>query len=281
MQISFKEKKPTLYIVSTPIGNLDDITYRAVDILKTVNACFAEDTRVTSVLFNRYNITTKLISYHEHQKYEKMALVIDHLQEGSDVALVSDAGTPGISDPGVELIDAVIKAGHHVVSIPGVSAGLTALTASGLLMQPHLFVGFLPRKKSEIDLVISKYKALDCTLIFYESPFRVKKTIESLFKALGNRKVVVARELTKVYETYIRTTLELAKDIEYIQKGEYVILVEGNYVVEEITESIEELYKRLQAEISDEKQILKMIATKLNISKKDVYKKIKINNENN
>ena len=277
-QVSFKNSKKTLYLVSTPIGNLEDITYRAINTLNSVSIVFAEDTRTSSILFKHYNINTKMISYHEHEKYDKIDLVLNYLKNGEDVALISDAGTPGISDPGFELVLKVIEQGFNVVSIPGATASITALTSSGLLMQPHLFVGFLPRKTNEIKFELNKYINLKATLIIYESPFRVKNTLKLLHEVYGNRKVVLARELTKLFETITRTTLLESLDLEINTKGEYVILVEG-YIEEEIKLSIEELYEKYDNEGYKEKVIFEKIAKDLNISKKDVYQKIKIDNK--
>jgi len=276
MQISFKEKRPTLYIVATPIGNLEDITLRALNTLKAVAVVFAEDTRVSAGLLNYYNIDTKLISYYEERKYEKIDLVMSYLNEGLDIALVSDAGTPGISDPGFELINAVIEAGYYVVSIPGAVASIAALTTSGLLMQPHLFVGFLPRKQSEIISELKKYEKLAATLIFYESPNRVKKTLNYLYEVYGDRRVVLARELTKLYETITRSTLAELKDADINIKGEYVILVEGFVKPEIINPNIIEYVDKYIEKGYTEKAAMKAAALELNISKKLVYQKYKI-----
>lgn len=273
-QVSFKNDKKTLYLVSTPIGNLEDITHRAINILKTVGVVFAEDTRTSSVLFKHYDINTKMISYHEHEKYDKIDLVLNYLNSGEDVALISDAGTPGISDPGFELVDKVVDNGFNVVSIPGATASITALTSSGLLMQPHLFIGFLPRKTNEIKSELNKYINLKATLIIYESPFRVKNTLKMLYECYGNRRVVLARELTKLFETITRTTLLDSLDLEINTKGEYVILVEG-YKEEKVNLSIEELYEKYNNEGYKEKVIFEKIAKDLNISKRDVYQKLK------
>jgi len=273
-QVSFKNNKKTLYLVSTPIGNLDDITYRAIKILNNVAVVFAEDTRTSSVLFKHYDINTKMISYHEHEKYDKIDLVLNYLNSGEDVALISDAGTPGISDPGFELVDKVIDNGFNVVSIPGATASITALTSSGLLMQPHLFIGFLPRKTNEIKSELNKYINLKATLIIYESPFRVKNTLKILYECYGDRRVVLARELTKLFETITRTTLARSLDLEINTKGEYVILVEG-YKEEKVNLSIEELYEKYNNEGYKEKVIFEKIAKDLNISKRDVYQKLK------
>lgn len=278
MQVSFKDKKATLFLVATPIGNLEDITFRAINTLKEVDTIFAEDTRTSGILLKHYNITTKLSSYHDHQRFDKISSVLDILSSNKDVALISDAGTPGISDPGYELVRAVIDSGYYVVSIPGAVASINALVSSGLVIQPHMFVGFLPRKKSEIRLELLKLEEIECTLIFYESPFRVKTTLQVLFDTYGNREVVVARELTKIYETFVRTTLSEAVNIEFPTKGEYIILVGGYIPGDDELPTIEELYAKYINEGSTEKEAMKEVALVLNISKKDVYQKIKIDN---
>lgn len=278
MQVSFKDKKATLFLVATPIGNLEDITFRAINTLKEVDTIFAEDTRTSGILLKHYNITTKLSSYHDHQRFDKISSVLDILSSNKDVALISDAGTPGISDPGYELVSAVIDSGYYVVSIPGAVASINALVSSGLVIQPHMFVGFLPRKKSEIRLELLKLEKIEGTLIFYESPFRVKTTLQVLFDTYGNREVVVARELTKIYETFVRTTLSEAVNIEFPTKGEYIILVGGYIPGDDELPTIEELYAKYINEGSTEKEAMKEVALVLNISKKDVYQKIKIDN---
>lgn len=276
MQESFRNDKKTLYLVSTPIGNLKDITYRAVEILSNVEVIFAEDTRTSMRLLSHYNIKTKMKSYHEHNKLEKENDVLWYLENGFDVALISDAGTPGISDPGFEIANKVIEKGFNVSSIPGATASMTALVSSGLKMQPNLFLGFLPRKESEITLFLNKYLTVDATLIFYESPFRIDKTINYLFEILGDRRVVIARELTKIYETFIRTTLKEAIKIEFINKGEYVILVEG-FIQEESNLSVIDLFVKYQKLGLDDMTNMKLIAKELGISKREVYDKIKTN----
>lgn len=276
MQQTFRNNKNTLYIVSTPIGNLSDITYRAVEILKEVKVVFAEDTRTSKILFDHYSINTPLESYYEFNKLTKIENVIKYLEDGYDVALISDAGTPGISDPGFELTEKVVEKGFNVTSVPGATASMAALTSSGLLMQPHLFIGFLPRKDNRIIEVLSSYKELDTTLIIYESPFRVANTLKVLYEYLGNRKIVLARELTKIYETFIRTTLKEAVLMDHITKGEYVILVSGNNE-EKPKLSIEELYDIYMTEDIEEKEVLRMIAKDLGISRREVYTKLKTN----
>lgn len=276
MQTSFRDKKPTLYIVSTPIGNLSDITYRAISVLSDVAVIFAEDTRTSGILLKHYNIETPLKSYYEHMKHEKIEDVLDELNNGLDVALISDAGTPGISDPGFELIQKIIEEGFYVVSVPGATASIAALTTSGLPMQPHLFVGFLPRKDGEIKKILEKYIAIDATMIFYESPHRILKTLINMYKVFGNRKVVLARELTKMFETITRTTLEAAVLMEHNPKGEYVILVEG--YIKEVTEN-PDIVKMVDNYITtglNEKEAMRQVAQDINVSRRDIYQKYKI-----
>jgi len=274
MQQTFKNNVNTLYLVSTPIGNLEDITFRAINILKEVSLIYAEDTRTSSILLKHYSINTPLKSYFEHNKMSKIDDVLNSLKD-NDIALISDAGMPGISDPGLELVKAVIDAGFNVTTIPGPSASLTALTSSGLLIQPHLFIGFLPRKKGKAIEVLTNYQKLETTLIIYESPHRVGDTLKLLYEVYGNRDVVLARELTKVFETFIRTDLKTAITMDHINKGEYVIMVSGN-IDQSSNYSIKELYDLYINEMSDEKLVLKRIARELKIPKSDVYKEIKI-----
>ncbi|OGY27136.1 MAG: 16S rRNA (cytidine(1402)-2'-O)-methyltransferase [Candidatus Woykebacteria bacterium RBG_16_43_9] len=218
-----------LYVVSTPIGNLKDITYRAVEILSNVELILAEDTRKTKRLLAKYNIQKPLESFHEHNESEKIDLVISKLRFGTNVALVSDAGTPTISDPGFKLVRAAVQNDIQVFSIPGPSAILTALTASGLPTNQFFFLGYFPKKKSKqedilvlIEDIISKKPT---TIIFYESPYRVKETISVLAEKFPNRDVVIARELTKIHEEYIRGKLnELAKK-NFVTRGEFTILL--------------------------------------------------------
>ena len=227
MQISFKQPKPTLYVVSTPIGNLSDMTYRAVECLQTVDVILAEDTRNAKVLCRKYDIQKPLMSYHEFSDEQRESHIISLLKEQKDLALISDAGTPGISDPGYSLIQKVIDAGFYVVAIPGASAILTALIASGLVMQPFTFIGFLPRKQGERRALLKQYENRFETLVIYESPLRIEKTMHHLYEAFGNRNVALCRELTKTFETIIRTDLQTACEMTHVTKGEYVIVLEG------------------------------------------------------
>ncbi len=277
IQRSFQDEHPKLYIVSTPIGHLKDITYRAVEILKEVDAILCEDTRTSKTLLNHYDIHKQLISFHDHNKTEKAQEILSLMDEGKHLALISDAGTPGINDPGYELIQEVIKQGYHVVAIPGASAILSALVVSGCLIQPFTFIGFLPRKNSSKKEVIESYHQRVETLVIYESPLRVKKTLEDLFAILGDRAVVLARELTKMFETITRTTLKESLSLDIDTRGEYVIVVEGSKETYDLSLSIKDHVIQLIDEGYDEKDAMKMVAKKRQITKSDVYKAYKIN----
>ncbi|MFC1785189.1 16S rRNA (cytidine(1402)-2'-O)-methyltransferase [Candidatus Neomarinimicrobiota bacterium] len=215
-----------VYVVSTPIGNLSDITFRAVEILKSVPLIAAEDTRKTKILLNHYDISTPLISYYEHNHFSRINKIIDHLQVGKDIAVVTDAGTPGVSDPAYKLIREAITVGAKVESIPGASAVLAALISSGLPTDRFIFEGFLPPKKGRKKrlLVLEQETA---TIIFFENPKRIKRTLIDILESVGNRPAVVCRELTKLYEEIIRGTVEelLAYFSKHDVKGECVILI--------------------------------------------------------
>lgn len=220
----------TLYIVATPIGNLEDITHRAVRILKEADLIACEDTRHTRKLLSHFGIETPTTSYYEHNKFSKGDVLLRALDEGKNVALVSDAGTPGISDPGYNLVAAAVEKGIAVVPIPGPSAAVAALCASGLPTDRFLFVGFLPQKDGKKRRVLESVARQPSTLIFYESPFRVTKTLHLMKEVFGgDRRCVLAHELTKVYEGFFRGTIDdiLARDSELIAKGEWIVLIEG------------------------------------------------------
>lgn len=236
VQYSYTDVKNrgTLFLVPTPIGNLDDITLRSLKVLKSVDLIAAEDTRTTQKLLNHYQIKTQQISFHEHNKLEKIPIIIQKLLEGISVAQVSDAGMPSISDPGKEL---VLEAIHHeinVVPLPGANAALTGLIASGCLPQPFYFYGFLPRKNKEQIKVFDKVKSIFGTIIFYESPYRLVNTLENINKIFNNPNVALCKELTKKFETFIRGSLdevlEWCKGNDKI-KGEFVILIDNQTLI--------------------------------------------------
>ena len=242
-QKSFENEKPTLYLVATPIGNLSEMTYRAVETLKNVNFIAAEDTRNTVKLLNHFEIDTKLISHHEHNLVTSIPKIIQLLEEGNDIALVSDAGYPAISDPGYELVKAAITKDINIVPISGANACLNALVVSGIAPQPFLFYGFLDhqdkKKKKELEL-LKKYQEI---IVFYEAPHRIKKTLKLMLDIFGNRHIALCREITKKHEEINRGTIEEILAVVDDMKGEMVIVVEGATEVEEdivFEQSIEE-----------------------------------------
>lgn len=218
-----------LYLVGTPIGNLDDMTFRAIKILNEVDLIAAEDTRHTIKLLNHFNIHKKLISYHEHNKVSGGEELIRILKTGGKIALVSDAGMPAISDPGYELVREAIKNKIAVIPIPGANAAITGLVASGLETNKFIFIGFLPREKKQLKEELERIKSFKETMIFYEAPHRIEKTLTAMSEILDNRNVTLIRELSKKHEEFIRSNL--AELIEYIQetplKGEITLIIEG------------------------------------------------------
>ena len=217
----------TLYIVSTPIGNLGDVTQRAVEILSTVSLIAAEDTRRTRILLNRYEIQTPLSSYNSYNKFKKGPLFMSRLKKGESIALVSDAGTPGVSDPHYHLVQLAINEGIFINAVPGPSALLAALTVSGLPMDKFVFEGFLPRKKGRATRLenLAEEKR---TLVIFESPNRIQKTLKDILKVFGNRQVAIARELTKIHEEVIRGNLQDIGNQDRKWKGELTLVIEGS-----------------------------------------------------
>jgi 16S rRNA (cytidine1402-2'-O)-methyltransferase len=217
---------PVLYVVATPIGNLEDITLRALRVLGEVQLIAAEDTRTARKLLNRYDIKTRLTSYFEHNKKNKMPLLLETLEE-QDIALISEAGTPGISDPGYELIRGAIEKGFKVVALPGPSAVTTAMAASGLPADQFVYLGFLPRKKGEKRRLLESVGTEPRTIICFESPYRMVDSLEAMLEKLGERNVAVCRELTKLYEEVFRGTLSEAVKHFHKPRGEFTIVIQG------------------------------------------------------
>ena len=215
-----------LYIVSTPIGNLEDITLRALRILKEVSLIAAEDTRLTRKLLTHYNISTPTVSYYEHNRFTRIPKIIDHLSTEKDVAVVTDAGTPGISDPAYKLIRAAIESGSRIEAIPGPSASITALTASGLPTDRFIFEGFLPHKKGR-KAKLTRLSTIEATVIFYESPKRIVRTLKDILEFMGDRPAVIGRELTKLHEEMIRGNVSklLSHFTQKTPRGEFVIMI--------------------------------------------------------
>lgn len=281
---SFKGAKQTgsLFLVPTPIGNLNDMTPRAITTMQEVDLIAAEDTRNTQKLLNYFEIDTRQISFHEHNTMQRIPQLIEMLQEGKNIAQVSDAGMPSISDPGHELVKACIENEIPVVPLPGPNAALSALIASGLTPQPFYFYGFLPRKSTERKKEIEKLGELQATFILYESPHRLKKTIKDMLEVLGDRKVTLGRELTKQYEEFLRGTLSEA--MEYAEndevRGEFVVVVEGKNQADDLQTSQEfdegNIVSEVQVLIDNglkPNKAIKEIANKYNLKKQEVYNK--------
>ena len=276
--------KGTLFLIPTPIGNLEDMTYRAVRTLQEVDVVAAEDTRHTGVLLQHFNIAKPMISYHEHNKAEKGTDLIQRLLDGQSIGLVSDAGMPAISDPGEDLVKEALEVGIPIVPLPGANAGLTALIASGQNTKEFHFIGFLPKRKQNVNEVLSRIATYEGTLIFYEAPHRIEETIQSLYEGLGNRPITVGRELTKKFETFTRTTLlELQNDFsQIVEKGEFVLLVGGSetvtdeMTVEEVVLSPLEAALALIEEGVPKKEAARQIAKERGLSRRDVYNEIEL-----
>lgn len=270
-QKSFQNNQNTLYLVATPIGNLEDITFRAIKILKEVDYIYCEDKRVSSKLLNHFEISKPLKSYHDFNKIIKSEELINLLKDGNNVALISDAGYPLISDPGYYVIREAIKENFNVVSIPGANAALSALVVSGIAPHPFTFYGFLDNKETKRLKELEALKTHTETLVFYESPHRIFKTIKSMYEVLGEREVVIARELTKKFEEIIRGTTLSLQDLDPL-KGEIVVIVEGykETFIESDLSILEEidLYMSEGMRSSD---AIKKTAKNRNLKKNDVY----------
>ena len=267
----------TLYIVATPIGNLEDITLRAIRILKEVDLIAAEDTRHTLKLLNHLEISKPLISYHRHNEEERKENLIDKLKEGKNIALVSDAGTPGICDPGEVIIKECIEEGINIVPIPGACAMINALIASGISTKEFTFIGFLPLNKKTRKQKLEEIKNSDKTIMLYEAPHKLNTTLKELSSILTNdRQVVLAREITKIHEEYIRGNIEEILNKDNL-KGEMVLIIEGNKNMEKENDlnklSLEEHYKYYENLNFEKKEIIKKIAKDRNVSKNEIYKK--------
>lgn len=266
----------TLYIVATPVGNLEDITFRAIKVLKQVDMIAAEDTRHSKKLLAHYGITTKMVSCHEHNEISKTPQLIARLQEGQNIALISDAGTPGISDPGYTLVRAVAKENLPIIPIPGCSAAIAGLSVSGLPTDSFLFLGFLPRKHQKLEQAIAGIANQRATLIIYESPRRIKSLVDTMIRVVGDRKAFLAREITKLHEEYIRGNLsgilETLGKKETI-KGECSLFVQGQREQESIDEGQLEkvVRRRLKTHDGGTSALAGQVAREFAVSKKQVY----------
>ena len=268
---------PSLYIVSTPIGNLGDLSHRAVEVLRTVDVVLAEDTRRTGVLLKHFGVETRLISAHEHNEAARSRLVVELLGEGRDVALVSDAGTPLLSDPGARLVRSAIEAGYEVVPVPGASALLASLVASGFSADRFTFYGFLPRKGGDRARLLKEIATSPYTSIVYESPHRVQALLQDLLEAAGaERRVVVAREVTKLHEEFYRAPLAEAvpRFEERSVRGEIVVLVEGSSAPAEPEldeDAARRLVETLLADGLPPSAVARELRERMNISRNDAY----------
>lgn len=277
IQKSFKDKKAvgSLYLVPTPIGNLQDMTFRAIEVLKSVDLICAEDTRTTGLLLKHFAIDTPKTSFHEHNAHDKIPDLLKLLEQGQSLAQVSDAGMPSISDPGHDLVCAALAKEIPVVSLPGPSAGLTALIASGLVPQPHIFYGFLPRKRGQQISFFEDKKAYPETQIFYESPYRVLDTLTNMLEVYGDRQVVLVRELTKIYEEYQRGSLsELISSLEeQAVKGECLLIVAGADSQEKNLENQDPLALVTHLIASGQKpnQAIKTVAKDYGLNRQELY----------
>ena len=273
-----------LYLCATPIGNLEDITYRVVRTLNEVDLIGAEDTRNSIKLLNHFDIKTPMTSYHEFNKYDKAKQLVEMMKEGKNIAIITDAGTPGISDPGEEVVRQCFEAGIQVTSLPGPAACITALTMSGQKTRRFCFEAFLPKDKKEKVAVLEELKTERRTIIIYEAPHRLARTLKELRETLGNRQLTLCRELTKKYEEADKTTIDQAieKYNEKEPRGEYVLVIEGKSQ-EEIQEenkqkwesmTIEEHMEYYISQGNDKKSAMKLVAKDRGVSKRDIYNQL-------
>jgi 16S rRNA (cytidine1402-2'-O)-methyltransferase len=273
----------TLYLVATPIGNLQDITFRALETLKTVDIIACEDTRHTQKLLNHYSIKNRLVSYHEHNENERAVELAEYLKQGKSIAIVSDAGTPAICDPSFRIVEKANEIGAKVVSIPGAVAFVNGLIVSGLPTDSIFFGGFLPSKKSERIKRLEEVKEIPATLVFYETPHRLGKSLNDCLEVLGNRKAAIARELTKLHEEILRGNLSelLEKISDKVIKGEIVLVVERFEISNSKfqipnNQTISERITELESEGIDNKNALKKAAKEFGLSKSEAYRQVKV-----
>ena len=266
-------KENNLYLIPTPIGNLDDITIRSLNLLKEVDIVLCEDTRVTGSLLKKYDIKKKLISCHEYNEDKIKYEVVDLLKSGNKIGLVTDQGSPIISDPGFKVVEEVIRNDLNVIGLPGATAFVPALISSGISPSKFLFYGFLNSKSNKQKQELNSLKYIPYTIIFYEAPHRIKETLENMLEVFGNRKVCLARELSKIYEEYYRGTItEILEDIDSI-KGEIVLVVDGN--TEKVDYDNLDVLEHINLYLEDgmdEKEAIKKVAKERNVAKSVIYK---------
>jgi len=259
-----------LYLCATPIGNLEDMTFRAIRILREVNLIAAEDTRRTRKLLTHFEIHTPLIRFDENCKATVAEKILQRLLNGESVAVVSDAGLPAISDPGADLVRLAIDAGITVCPIPGANAALSALICSGLDTTKFLFAGFAPKTQKNRREFLQKLSTIEATTIFYEAPHRLKNFLEELLEVFGDRQIVLARELTKLHEEFLRGKISELKNLDE-PRGEFVVVVEGNKISAPLEENPLDFYKKLLEQGLDKKSAMREAAKKFNISRREIY----------
>ena len=262
---------PALYVIATPIGNMEDISLRALRLLREVKLIAAEDTRTTRHLLNAYNIKTPVTSYHEHSKRAKLDYLLGCL-EGGDVALVSEAGMPGLSDPGYELIVAAIDQGIPVVPVPGASAGITALVVSGLPTDQFLYLGVLPRRRGRRRRLLNSVAGEPRTVVAFEAPHRIGETLNDIQEVLGDRRLAVCRELTKIYEEVFRGTVSQAKEYFVEPRGEFTLVIAGKAEAEaEITEEMERKLREFYQQGISAKEATSQVSEVSGVSRRKLY----------
>lgn len=272
-QSSFEKERPTLYLVPTPIGNLQEMTPRALETLNSVDVIAAEDTRNTKKLLMFYQINTPLISHHEHNQQESIPRILSYLKDGKSVAVVSDAGYPLVSDPGQKLVQEVIELEYPVVSMSGANAAMNALVASGLSTQHYMFYGFLENKSTKRKQQLEGIKDFPYTIVFYEAPHRIEDTLKDILFVFGNRKMCLARELTKLHEEYIRGTVEEVLEVAGSCKGEMVIVIEGKQFEEEVFD-MNDAIQKVQELVNQgvrAKQAIQIISKEMGCKKNELY----------
>ena len=273
MRQSSYDGRASLYLIPTPIGNLEDITIRALNTLKMVDVILCEDTRETGKLLKKYGVKKKLVSCHEFNEEKVKSVVVNDLKTGLNIGLVTDQGTPIISDPGYIVVKEVIANNLNVVSLPGATAFVPALTSSGIFPSQFLFYGFLNSKDSKHKTELQSLKNLNCTLIFYEAPHRLKNTLTNMLNVLGNRNISISREISKIHEEILRDKISNLIDVADTLKGEFVLVVDGNHDVVDYSEmSIIEHVKLYVEDGMDEKDAIKLVAKERQVAKSIIYK---------
>lgn len=273
MRQSSYDGRASLYLIPTPIGNLEDITIRALNTLKMVDVILCEDTRETGKLLKKYGVKKKLVSCHEFNEEKVKSVVVNDLKTGLNIGLVTDQGTPIISDPGYIVVKEVIANNLNVISLPGATAFVPALTSSGIYPSQFLFYGFLNAKDSKQKTELQSLKNLKCTMIFYEAPHRLKNTLTNMLNVLGDRNISISREISKIHEEILRDKISNLIDVADTLKGEFVLVVDGNHDVVDYSEmSIIEHVKLYVEDGMDEKDAIKLVAKERQVAKSIIYK---------